>query len=104
VPFRQNSFALRDALIHTGAVTADDRIAIEEVLPGFTLHPLDDGWTPLQAFALIKSLDETGETAWSFRTSEPFNLEELLGALTVQVEILRHRLVRHWDDDDDEDE
>jgi hypothetical protein len=78
------------------------RKPIEEVLPGFSLHPLDDGWTPLQAFVLIKSLDEDGDTAWSYRTSEALNLEELLGALTVQVELLRNKLVRHWEDGDDE--
>lgn len=49
---------------------------------------------------LVKSLDETGETAWSFRTSEPLNLEELLGALTVQADVLRRKLVRSWEDED----
>ena len=74
---------------------------MDEVLPGFTLHPLDPGWTPLQAFVLIKSLDERGESAWSYRTSEPMNLEELLGALTVQAELLRNKLVQQWVDPDD---
>ena len=79
----------------------DERRPIGEVLPGFTLHPLDGGWTPLQAFVLVKSLDHEGESSWSFRTSEPLNLEELLGALTVQTEVLRRKLVRMWDDEDD---
>jgi len=51
---------------------------------------------------LVKSLDETGDAAWSFRTSEPLNLEELLGALTVQTEVLRRRLVRLWDNEDED--
>lgn len=80
----------------------DERRPIELVLPGQQLHPLGEGWTPLQTFALVKCLDEEGDVAWVFRTSEPFNLEELLGALTVQVEVLRRRLVRHWDVDDGE--
>lgn len=84
-------------------VNDEDRKPINEVLPGFSLHPLSDGWTPLQAFVLIKSLDEAGEASWSFRTSEPFNLEELLGALTVQAEVLRNKLVAHWADDDSDD-
>jgi len=88
--------------VHTYPVTSDDRIPIEQVLPGFEVHPLDEGWTPLAAFVLVKSLDETGDAAWSFRTSEPLNLEELLGALTVQTEVLRRRLVRLWDNEDED--
>jgi len=49
-------------------VTSDDRLPIDQVLPGFEIHPLDEGWTPLAAFVLVKSLDEDGDTAWSFRT------------------------------------
>jgi hypothetical protein len=84
-------------------VADDERSPIGEVLPGFTLHPLDEGWTPLQAFVLVKSLDDDGDAAWSFRTSEPMNLEELLGALTVQVDVLRLKLRRAWEDVDDDD-
>ncbi|UDY36285.1 hypothetical protein [Dermatobacter hominis] len=80
----------------------DERVPIEQVLPGFKLHRLDEGWTPLQAFVLVKSLDEDGDVAWSFRTSEPLNLEELLGALSVQVELLRQKLVQQWEDGGEE--
>lgn len=76
----------------------DERLPIERVLPGHRLHPMDEGWTPLASFNLIKCLD--GDVVWSFRTSEPFNLEELLGALVVQTETLKRKLVRHWEDDD----
>ena len=55
---------------------------------------------PRQAFVLVKALDEDGEVAWAFRSSEPFNLEELLGALTLQVETLKRKLVRDWEDGD----
>jgi hypothetical protein len=81
-----------------------ERRPIADVLPGFALHPLDDGWTPLQAWVLVKSLDNEGSTAWSFRTSEQINPEELLGALTVQVEVLRRRLADEWDEYEDEDD
>ena len=81
----------------------DERRPIGEVLPGFTLHPLDDGWTPLQAFVLVKSLDNTGDTTWAFRTSEALNPEELLGALTVQVDVLRRKLARMWEDADEDE-
>jgi len=78
----------------------DERQPIGQVLPDFKLHPLAPGWTPLQAFVLVKSLDEEGGTAWSFRTSEQFNLEELLGALVVQVETLKRKLTKSWEDED----
>jgi hypothetical protein len=77
-----------------------EREPIEEVLPGFTLHSLDEGWTPLQAFVLIKSFDDAGESVWAFRTSEEMNLEELLGALTVQAELLKHKLTDDWENAD----
>jgi hypothetical protein len=78
----------------------DERQPIGQVLPDFKLHPLEPGWTPLQAFVLVKSLDEEGGTAWSFRTSEQFNLEELLGALVVQVETLTRKLTKSWENED----
>jgi hypothetical protein len=78
-----------------------ERRPIDEVLPGFRLHPLAPAWTPLQVFVVIKSLDEDGRAAWSYRTSEQMNLEELLGVLTVQVELVRDRIVEEWVDLDD---
>lgn len=85
---------------HVCTATNAERLPIDEVLPGQRMHPLDQGWTLLQTFALVKCLDEEGEVAWAFRTSEPLNLEELLGALTIQVETLKRKLVRHWEDDE----
>ncbi len=83
-------------------MTDEERIPISDALPGFKLHPLEDGWTPLEAFVLVKCLDDDGDHAWSFRTTNPLNLEELLGALTVQVEILKRKLASSWDDEDDD--
>jgi len=48
---------------------SDGRLPIGEVLPGMGLHPLSDGWTPLEAFVLVKSLDERGQSSWSYRTT-----------------------------------
>jgi hypothetical protein len=61
---------------------------------------LEPAWTPLQAFVLVKSLDQDGDVAWAFRTSENMNLEELLGALTVQARLLSNQLVTSWEDQD----
>lgn len=76
----------------------EHRLPIEQVLPGHRLHPLEEGWTPLASFNLVKCLDEDGDVSWSFRTSEALNLEELLGALVVQTEVLKMKLARAWDD------
>ena len=84
---------------HAVSVPGEERRPIGEVLRGFAVHPLEHDWTPLQAFVLVKCLDEAGEPAWVFRTSEELNLEELLGALTVQAEVLHRKLVDAWEDD-----
>jgi hypothetical protein len=77
----------------------EERLPIEQVLPGLSLHPLEPGWTPIEAFVLIKSLDEHGDSAWSYRTSATPNREELLGVLSVQVELLRRELVSEYEDE-----
>ena len=79
-------------------MTDSERQAISDVLPSFTLRPLPDGWTPLQAFVLIKAFDEDGRAAWSYRTSEQLNMEELLGALTLQIALIKRRLLEEWDE------
>jgi hypothetical protein len=76
------------------------RQPLEMVRPGLGVFPLDDGWTAQQAFVLIKCPDEEGDPVWCFRTTEQLNRNELLGALEVQVALLKRELVRLWDEDD----
>lgn len=77
---------------------ADDvRVPVADVLRGLEVHRLEDGWTPLEAFVLMKCLDEAGEPTWSYRTTHRLNREELLGALVVHVEVLRRELAGQWD-------
>jgi hypothetical protein len=59
----------------------EERRPIPEVLPGQVINPLPEGWTPMEVFVLIKCMDEGGDSAWSFRTTNPLNLEEQLGRL-----------------------
>jgi hypothetical protein len=40
-----------------------------------------------EAFVLLKVLDADGDTGWSYRTTNRLNREEMLGALTVQVDV-----------------
>jgi hypothetical protein len=82
-------------------VSKDDeiRVPVADVLRGLEIHPLEAGWTPVEAFVLVKCLDETGETAWSYRTTNRLNREELLGALIVHSDLLRKELVGEWEDE-----
>jgi hypothetical protein len=78
---------------------SEDRVPVEQVMAGMSLHPLPDNWTPVEALVLIKCLDEDGQSSWSYRTTAAPNREELLGALIVHTEVLRRELVAEWDDD-----
>ena len=78
-----------------------DRKPIEEVLRGITIHPLPEGWSPLEGIVLVKCLDEDGHPLWAFRTTAGLNDEELLGALTVRLELLRAELLEAFSADED---
>lgn len=75
------------------------RIPLAQALPGLEVHPLEPGATPIEAFALIKILDEQGDVAWAYRTTNRLNREELLGALTVHVALLTKELRDGWLED-----
>ncbi len=77
---------------------SDQRAPLPDVLPGLTFEPLPEGWRPVEAFVLVKCLDEDGDPTWSQRVSEGINEEELLGALTVQTELWKQALIRDWDE------
>lgn len=79
---------------------SEERVAIGVALPGLEIHPLDEGSSAVEVFVLVKVLDSDGMPTWAYRTSRSPNREELLGALTVQVDVLRRELVREWDDDE----
>lgn len=75
------------------------RVPVPEVLTGLEVHPLPPGSAALEAFVLVKLLDGAGHVSWAYRTTHRLNREELLGALTVQVDVLRKELRDEWDDD-----
>jgi hypothetical protein len=81
-------------------MTDEPRIALADALPGLAIHPLQDGDIPVSAFMVIKVLDEEGSPSWSFRTTEAFNKEELLGALIIQVELVKASLLKDWEGDE----
>ncbi|GAB2631359.1 hypothetical protein ACWDYH_28870 [Nocardia goodfellowii] len=79
---------------HSGA--SGPRVPIHDVLRGLEIHPLEPGDTAIEAFVLVKLIDAQGNASWAFRTTNRLNREELLGALTVQVDILRKELRDLW--------
>jgi hypothetical protein len=68
-----------------------------DVLKGLRIHPFEEGESPTWAFVLVK-MDGPEEEGWSFRTTGLPNKEELLGALEVQVALLKKSLVKEWAD------
>jgi hypothetical protein len=78
------------------------RQPIGDVLGGLEIHPIEDGSTDLELFALIKARSRSGEIVWSMRTSSAPNRYELIGALRVQLNILEADLLEDWVIDDDE--
>lgn len=76
----------------------EQRVPVDKVLNGLEVHALEPGETAIEAFILLKVLDQDGDVAWSYRTTNRLSREELLGALTVQVDVLRKSLRDEWDD------
>jgi hypothetical protein len=66
---------------------------VGEALTGLRVHTLPDGWTPLAAAVLINCLDDKGDPAWVFRTTDGLSAEELLGALVLRTDLLRQELL-----------
>ncbi|WP_345802875.1 hypothetical protein AAIB33_07275 [Microbacterium sp. AZCO] len=77
----------------------EERVPIADALSGLEVHPLEKGETAIEAFVLIKTLDRDGNVSWGYRTTNRLNREELLGALVVQVAVLKKELRDEWDDD-----
>jgi hypothetical protein len=78
---------------------SEERLPVEQVMVGMTLHPLPESWTPVEALVLIKCLDESGSSAWCYRTTAAPNREELFGALVVHTELLKRELLSEWDNE-----
>lgn len=73
------------------------REPIGEVLSDLAIHPLEDGDTAVEAFVMIKVRHDDGQIGWSYRTTRAPNLEELLGVLTIQTELVRRDLLAAWE-------
>lgn len=69
----------------------------------FRVPPLLPGWTALEGIVLVKCLNADGRSSWAFRETEGLNDEELIGALTVQLDLAQKQVVEMYESEDDED-
>ena len=81
-------------------MTEDERVPLADVLGDLKIHPLPDGWTALDAFLVIKVVDDEGQVTWSYRTTSAPNQEELLGVLTVQCDLLRRKISAQFEEEE----
>lgn len=72
------------------------RSLIADVVGRLEVAPLPDGWQPIETALLIKCLDDEGNPAWAFRTTDGVNDEELLGTLIVRSDMLRAEILSQF--------
>ena len=78
-------------------MSSDEHQPVGQVLgTGFRVPALPDGWTPLEGIVLVKCLDDEGHPTWAFRATGGLNDEELLGALTVRLELAKRETVSQY--------
>lgn len=71
---------------------------------GLNVKPMPDGWTPLEAFVVLKCLDEDGEVALLTRATEGVRAWDSVGMLTAALDTERDNLRAGFIPDDGEDE
>jgi hypothetical protein len=72
------------------------RHPIADVIGRLEVAPVPHGWQPIEAALLIKCLDDEGNPAWAFRTTDGVNDEELLGTLIVRSDMLRAEILSQF--------
>lgn len=80
-----------------------ERKPIGEVLPGIEVPPMDEGYIAIDAFMLIKTLNEEGSPIWMLRTTKGISTVELIGALDTMLDHQRDAFRKSWIDDEDDE-
>ncbi len=80
----------------------ENYVAVGEALSTMQIRPLPTGWSPLEAFVLVKCIDESGRANWLFRTTSGINDEELLGSMVIQTELIKADILRSWESPEDD--
>ena len=71
---------------------------------GLDVDPVPDGWTPLEAFVVLKCLDEEGHVALLARPTDGIASWDAIGMLTAALDTQRDQVRAGFISDDDEDE
>lgn len=64
---------------------------------------LPDNWTPLDAVAVVKCLDEDGNLSYVIRSTETLSDWECFGLLEIAAKSQARSILNDIEDDEDED-
>lgn len=70
---------------------------------GLEAEAMPDGWTPLEAFAVVKCLDEDGDVALLARSTDGVRAWDAVGMLTAALDTQRDQLGKNFIPSDEED-
>lgn len=79
-------------------MNGSERLPIGDVFPGVYLAPLPGNCVAETVFVFTRVRFDDGTTEWSWVSPGITNQEELLGALIMQVEMLKASLLESWED------
>lgn len=71
---------------------------------GLEGEPMPAGWTPLEAFVVIKALDEDGDVALLTRSTEGVRVWDAVGMLTCALDTQRAQSGRQFISDSEDEE
>lgn len=66
--------------------------------------PIPDGYVLLEAFAVIKVLDEDGDPSLLVRHTPACDAVMAVGMLTLALEEQKNQMQFHWSDEDEDDD
>lgn len=71
---------------------------------GLEADALPDAWTPLEAFVVLKCLDDEGGVALVMRATKGLRLWDSVGMLTAALDVQREGMRADFVDDEGEDD
>lgn len=69
-----------------------------------TTHTLPENWTPLDAVAVVKCLDENGDLGFVIRSTATLSTWECYGLLDIAARSQGNNILENIEDDEEEDE
>jgi hypothetical protein len=77
-------------------VADEDHTPIGEVLAGLDILVLPDGYMPIEAAVVVKTLDPDGDVAWLNRYTSGLTSIEAIGSLHAAILTLGHDIVQSY--------